>query len=154
MRPAALAVTAAATLALASSAGATLRYSTVAKGSDGGTAPQRAYVALDAAAVERFTPRLRPEDRERVRAVDFRRFALVAAFVRLPTPCNPFAVRRVEQRGRTLLVAVAVGAGAREPCIQVIATGYHVVKIRRRALGAARPTRAVLRGVGRDGRYR
>ena len=146
MRPAAVAVAAALTLGLAGPAASSLLYSTVAKGTAARGEPPRAHLSLDRAGVARFSAKLRKEDRARVRAVDFRRFAVVAAFVTLPTPCHAYDIASIERRRRTLVVSLVVGE-QQGPCILPITPAYQVVKVRTTALGPRPPTRAILRVV-------
>jgi hypothetical protein len=130
-------------LGLAGPAGSSLLYSTVAKAKAARGEPPHAYVALDRRGTTRFSAQLQKEDRQRVAGVDFRRFAVVAAFVTLPTPCHAYDIASIERRRRTLVVSLVI-AGQEGPCILPITPAYHVVKVRRQALGARPPARAVL----------
>ncbi len=145
MRLAVAAAVAAAALLAPGPASSALAHSTVAKGTFGNGAPARAYVALTRSDTRAFTGRLRPNDRSRVAAVDFRRFAVVAAVATVPTPCHRFRVTRVERRRRALAVAAVLGEPGEGACIQVVAGAYHVVKLRKAALGEDPPRSAVLR---------
>ncbi len=137
-------VAAAMVAALVTSAAATgtLLFSTVAKGTR--QSATGAVIARTHAEAMRLAGRLRRADRESVESVDFRRYVVAAAFVRVPTPCHAFNVAEVARGGDTLLVAMVVGR-QREICTQVVSTGYQVIELRRAAFGGSVPRRAALR---------
>jgi hypothetical protein len=126
----------------AAAAGALL-FSTVAKGTNR-PSPSGVVIARTRAEAVRLAGRLRRADRESLESVDFRRYVLAAAFVRVPTPCHAFDVAEVRRRRDTLLVTVVVG-GQRGICTQVVSTGYQVIELRRTAFGGSVPGRAALR---------
>jgi hypothetical protein len=133
-------------LVLAAAAPSALRHSTVAKGLAARGEPPRAFLALDRSETRAFSARLRPEHRATVAGVDFRRYAVIAAFVTMPTPCHVYRVERLAREGRTLRVTFLLRAKD-GPCILPITHAYHVVKVRRDVLGARPPARVVMRVV-------
>lgn len=149
MRIATLAVAAGSiALTLAAPAAGAIRYTTVAQHVRWPplSSPQGAHLVARKTQLARITEGLRPQDAARVARVDLRRYLLVAAFTWLPDPCHTFRITRLERKGRTLLVgALRADTGEVQGCIQVIAGGYHVVKVRRSAFAGHIPTRAVLR---------
>jgi hypothetical protein len=115
---------------------------TLAQSSSLTTVPQHADVVTSAAGVTRVTRHLHAAEAARVRKVDYAKRSVVAAFVRMATPCNRVAVTGWSRKAGTLTVHVEI----REPsagmvCTQVIATGYHVLSVPR----LAPPQRVLLR---------
>lgn len=103
---------------------------TLAQSSSLAAVPQRAYVVTSKAATAQFTPYLRPAVARRVRAVEFTRRSVVAAFVRTPTPCHDVEIDGWSRVRGTLTVSVAVHVpAAGTMCAQVIAYGYHVLSV-------------------------
>ena len=149
MRPAAVVLAGAVALALAVPAAGGLRHSTVAQDVRVPSAllPRGAHLLLRRADVQRFAAALGERDATRVAAVDFRRHVVVAAFAWVPDPCHAFRIAALERRASTLVVRAVRSAvrGEHEACIQVVAGGYHVVKVPRRAFRGRVPAGVVLR---------
>ena len=129
-------------------AGGLLPFQPVAKSSGmGAVGPNRpaVSVAWTLRAAERVAQRLRPEDAEKVRAIDFRsRFAVAAFAGRCPTGGYGITVRRLSVRAKTLRVVVTLRRPRPgEVNVQALTRPYHVVAVRKDAVGA-RPPRAWL----------
>ena len=104
-----------------------------------------AYVARTPAEVSAFASRLRPDDRQLVVRVDYRRYVVVVAFVAgLPMSCYPAEIAHIGRK-RNVLVVSAVVSQPYDTCLMAVSTRYHVVKLRRAALRRPVPRRAVLK---------
>jgi hypothetical protein len=145
------------TLAVCGSASSAILFSTVAKGRahsspeiewiipSGRSLPirQGAFLARTPDDVSALAPLLRPEEREMVLRLNWRRYLVVAAVVDVPMLCYAADVARVARKRATLVVSVVVthqGGG----CFAAVGRLYQVIKVRR-AASRTLPRRAVLK---------
>lgn len=131
-------------LVFAASASGAILFSTVEKGVSTGGQSNSAFLAHEAARLAPIANRLAPHQRERLARVDFRRYSVVAAFASVPESCFALDVAGIARKGRVLVTSGVVER--REGiCLAAVSTVYHVVKVRKAALGRPLPQRAVLK---------
>ena len=132
---------------LASPAAACLEFSTVTQGSQLPPVepPRSVYLARNAAAASSLAPFVDADSRPFLARIDYRRYVVVAAFEAAPDSCATVSITKLVRKKETLTVTAEMRrARPGALCALAVHSTYHVVKVRRAALGTPLPRRVRL----------